>query len=125
MRALLLTIAIVLAFTASGVAQEDRKVYTKEDGVVLPVMTKDVKPQYTPGAMQARVQGSVFLTCVVETDGGISDVRVKKPLHAELDQEAVKALKQWRFKPGTKDDKPVRVQVEIEMTFTLRDPPKG
>jgi len=37
-----------------------------------------------------------------------------------LDDEAVKALKQWRFSPGTKDGKPVPVVVELEMTFTLR-----
>jgi protein TonB len=127
MKALMLTVAAVAVFGASGVAPQeaDRKIYTKADGVVLPIVVKEVKPQYTPGAMQARVQGSVFLTCVVEADGALGDVQVKKPLHAELDQQAIKAVKQWRFKPGTKDDKPVRVQVEIEMTFTLRDSPKG
>jgi protein TonB len=127
MKALMLTVAAVAVFGASGVAPQeaDRKIYTKADGVVLPIVVKEVKPQYTPGAMQARVQGSVFLTCVVEADGALGDVQVKKPLHAELDQQAIKVVKQWRFKPGTKDDKPVRVQVEIEMTFTLRDSPKG
>lgn len=127
MKTLMLTVAAAIVLGATGVTPQeaDRKIYTKADGVVLPIVVKDVKPQYTPAAMKARVQGSVFLTCVVEADGAVGEVQVKKPLHAELDQQAIKALKQWQFKPGTKDDKPVRVQVEIEMTFTLRDSPKG
>jgi TonB family protein len=38
-----------------------------------------------------------------------------------LDAEAVKAVKQWLFTPGTKNGKPVPVKVDIEMTFTLKD----
>ena len=37
-----------------------------------------------------------------------------------LDDEAVKASKQWTFKPATKDDKPVTTHIVIEQTFTLR-----
>jgi protein TonB len=37
-----------------------------------------------------------------------------------LDQEAIKAAKQWLFKPGTKDGKPVAVRVMIELTFMLK-----
>jgi len=45
---------------------------------------------------------------------------VTTSLDAGLDQEAIKAVKQWRFEPGTKDGKPVPVLMTIEMTFTLR-----
>jgi TonB family protein len=37
-----------------------------------------------------------------------------------LDDEAVKALKQWEFEPGTKDGAPVAVRVDVEMTFKLK-----
>lgn len=74
--------------------------------------------------MKAGVHGVVGLQCVVLTDGTVKNVRVIRPLHAELDQQAIKAAKKWRFRPATKDSKPVNVQVEIEMTFTLRDSPK-
>jgi TonB family protein len=37
-----------------------------------------------------------------------------------LDQQAVDAARQWTFKPGTKDGKPVAVRVHIELTFTLK-----
>ena len=48
------------------------------------------------------------------------DVRVTRSPDEELDQEAVKAARQWKFKPGTKDGRPVAVQVNIELTFTLK-----
>jgi len=95
-------------------------VYKPGDGVSAPVLVKEVKPQYTPEAKDAKIQGVVTLECVVNTDGAIGDVEVTTSLDAGLDQEAIKAVKQWRFKPGTKDGKPVPVQITLEMTFTLR-----
>ena len=72
------------------------------------------------------MQGSVKLECVVLPDGTVGDVRVTTPLHPDLDQESVRTLRQWTFKPGTKDGVAVPVRVEVEMTFTLRDgPPKS
>ena len=37
-----------------------------------------------------------------------------------LDDQAVKAIRQWQFEPGTKDGKPVAVQMEVEFTFKLK-----
>jgi periplasmic protein TonB len=101
----------------------ETRVYTPGDGVLAPVLVKEVKPQYTADAMRARIQGVVTLECVVQPDGAIGEARVTKALNPALDQEAIKAVKQWRFKPGLKDGKPVPVRVNLEMTFTLRDPP--
>jgi periplasmic protein TonB len=95
-------------------------VYKPGNGVTAPVAIRQVKPAYTAEAMKAKIQGIVRLECVVEADGSVGDVRVVKALDPGLDQEAVKALKQWRFKPGSKDGKAVRVLIELEMTFTLR-----
>jgi periplasmic protein TonB len=77
--------------------------------------------------MRARIQGIVVLECVVETDGTVGEVKVLKSLDATygLDDEAVKATRQWHFKPGMRKGKPVPVAVALELTFTLRDgPPK-
>jgi protein TonB len=81
-----------------------------------------VKANYPDGAMQRKVEGRVQLSAVVLADGSVGDeVKVTQSLDEELDQEAVKAARQWKFQPGTKDGKPVAVQVDIEMTFTLKD----
>jgi TonB family protein len=55
-------------------------------------------------------------------DGTIGNVQITKSLDSTfgLDQEAIKAAKQWRFKPGTRMGEPVPVLVTIELTFTLR-----
>ena len=89
-----------------------------------PVLIREVKPDYTKAAREARIQGVVELSAVILVDGTVGDVTVTRSLDRNygLDEEAVKALKQWRFKPGTEDGKPVAVTVTIEMTFTLGSP---
>jgi TonB family protein len=95
-------------------------VYKPGQGVTAPVLIKEVKPRYTVEAKDAKIQGVVTLECVVLPDGTIGDVEVTTPLDAGLDEEAIKAVKQWRFEPGKKDGKPVPVRITLEMTFTLR-----
>lgn len=92
------------------------------NGVNLPQPLKEVKPQYTADAMRAKVQGTVLLECVVLPDGSVGSVEVVRSLDSTfgLDQEAIKAAKQWRFRPGTRFGEPVAVLVTIELTFTLR-----
>ena len=90
-------------------------------GVTIPRVLKEAKPQYTADAMRAKIQGRVVLECVVLTDGTVGDVKVIRSLDATygLDQEAIKAAKQWLFAPGTRNGQPVPVMVSIELTFTL------
>lgn len=96
--------------------------YRLGSGISPPRVVREVKPQYTADAMRAKVQGVVWLECVVMPDGSVGDVRVTRPLDPVfgLDQEAIKAARQWRFMPGTKQGEPVPVLITIELTFTLR-----
>ena len=96
--------------------------YRPGSGIEPPVVVKEVKPQYTPEAMRAKIQGSVWLECVVVPEGICVDIQVVRSLDPVfgLDQEAVKAAKQWRFIPGKRQNQPVPVLVTIDMNFTLR-----
>ena len=116
-----LVCCLVLGPVAAA-AQEGAKgpVYKPGNGVSAPVLVKEVKPQYTAKAKDARVQGIVVLDCIVETDGTVGEVKVTKSLDEELDQQAVNAARQWTFEPGKKDGKAVRVQISLEMTFSLK-----
>src|SRR5262245_22487263 len=110
---------LVLAGVVLGAQQPT--VYTPGDGVTLPVVMKQVKAQYTREATDAHIEGVVVLEVVVLANGMVGDIKVSKSLDPTygLDDQAVKAMKQWRFKPGTKDGKPVAVRVEVEMAFNL------
>ncbi|HJZ75763.1 MAG TPA: energy transducer TonB [Vicinamibacterales bacterium] len=122
MRTNLLAIALFALMAAAGSAQDSTVYDAKTDGVTLPQPTRQVKAQYTAEAMRQMIEGDVLLAVVVTSDGAVGDVTVKESLDAVygLDQEAVTAMKQWQFKPGTKDGKPVNVRVEVKMRFTLK-----
>jgi TonB family protein len=111
----LLSGSIVAAQTASEQAVRPGP------GVTMPAVLSEVKPSYTAAALRDGIEGSVFLECVVNTDGTVGDVRVVRSLDQRLDQQATSALKQWRFKPGTKGGAAVPVRVEVEMTFSLKE----
>jgi periplasmic protein TonB len=97
-------------------------VYRAGNGVTNPVVLREVRPAYTSDAMRARVQGAVFVECIVRPDGSVGDARVLRSLDSMfgLDLEAIKAARQWRFRPGTRLGEPVPVVVTIELDFTLR-----
>lgn len=115
-------LAVFLAVpSASLIAQGTDTVYTAgTDGVTHPVVVKQVRPHYPPEALKEGKSALVNLECVVTKAGLPTAVRVLEHGDPAFDDEAVKALKQWEFKPGTKDGKPVSVRIEVEMTFTKR-----
>lgn len=88
-----------------------------DEGVKLPTEPIEVKPAYTARAMRETVEGVVEVQAIVGADGTVSEARVIKSLHPDLDQSAVTATLAWRFTPGTKHGKPSPVVVNIEMTF--------
>jgi TonB family protein len=96
--------------------------YRPGSGVTLPQVLREVKPAYTADAMRAKVQGSVWLECIVMPDGSVGEVKVTRSLDPifGLDQEAIKAAKMWKFRPGMRQGEPVPVIITIELTFTLR-----
>ncbi len=96
--------------------------YRPGSGIELPRLLREVRPNYTADAMRAKIQGTAVLDCVVMPDGSVSECDVRRSLDSSygLDQEAVKAARQWKFVPGRRLGQPVPVLVTIELTFTLR-----
>jgi len=94
------------------------------NGVTPPVLPREVKPSYTGEAMRAKVQGVVDMEAVVLADGSVdpASLRITRSLDPTfgLDQQAIVAVKQWRFRPGTFKGQPVAVRVNIELAFMLR-----
>jgi periplasmic protein TonB len=92
-------------------------VYKVGGDVSAPVVIHSVDPEYTEAALKAKVSGSVLMTIYVDTHGNPSHIRVNRGLGQGLDQKAVEAVHQYKFKPATKDGKPVLVEISLEVNF--------
>ena len=119
MTALIVAIAFTLGSAGPTAAQQDDTIYKPGAGVSVPKLVNDVKPHYTPDAFRRGVAGSVLLQCIVDRDGVTTNVEIIRPLDEDLDQVALKALRQWRFEPGRKEGRPVLVQIQVEMSFSI------
>jgi periplasmic protein TonB len=122
MRTFYAMLVVAMLSAAVGMGAQNAQIYEPGSGVTLPQVVKQVQARYTDEAMQNRIEGNVELAAVVLDDGKVGDVSVSRSLDSVhgLDEEAVKAMKQWEFKPGTKDDKPVAVRIHVIMRFALR-----
>jgi protein TonB len=98
--------------------------YVPGGDVTSPQLVNEVRPNYTADAMKAKVQGVVEMQALVLADGSVDPtrIRVTRSLDARmgLDQQAIIAVRQWRFRPGRRNGQPVAVWVNVELTFTLR-----
>jgi periplasmic protein TonB len=74
---------------------------------------------YPQLARQARVQGVVVLEAVIAKDGSVQSLRVVTG-HALLNQAAIDAVREWRYRPTMLNGEPVEVVTTITVTFTLR-----
>ncbi len=89
-------------------------------GVTAPTVLQRIEPQYSEEARKARYQGTVVLEAIVRRDGTVDIQRVVRSLGFGLDENAIQALKQWRFRPGMRNGIPVDVSLNIEVNFNLR-----
>jgi len=117
--------AFVVGLQAPPQTQDQVVFEPGQNGVTHPELIKKEDPKYTAEARRARITGEVWLNVVVQTDGTVKVLGVKKSLDKTfgLDDAAIAAAKGWLFKPGRKDGKPVPTQVVLIMEFRLR--PQG
>jgi TonB family protein len=122
----LLTVADAAAVVVQGEAAGDwptTDVYTTCDSDFHAVAPKTgVRPRYTDAALKAHIEGAAWVQAIVGVDGRVERVRLVKsldPVHG-LDEEALKAARQWTFTPATRAGQPVRALAMMELTFKLR-----
>jgi TonB family protein len=95
--------------------------YTVHSNATLPVIVTKVPAVYTESARKSGVQGVVHLTLFVDETGQAQGIHVEHSLEPGLDQEAIKAVRRWRFRPGERDGHAVKVPVRVEVTFSLNN----
>ena len=93
-------------------------------GVSAPVPIFKPEPEYSEEARAAKWQGAVLLQVVIDENGVPQNIFVVRALGLGLDQKAIEAVQQWRFKPALKDGKPVPVSASIEVNFRLPQSPE-
>lgn len=77
--------------------------------------------EYPQIAKESGIQGRVFVTFVVEKDGSVTDVKVLRGIGGGCDEEAVRVVKSMpKWNPGKQRGKPVRVQYNLPVKFTLQ-----
>ena len=80
-------------------------------------------PEYTKEALDAEIQGDVVLSFLVDIDGSLSDIKVRKGLGYGLDEKAIQCLQQWRLSPGTSHGDPISTYATAEINFRLPKSP--
>ena len=85
-----------------------------------PIEISRVRPQYPEAARKARMQGVVILEAIITKDGAVSDVRVLRGINPLLDNAAMRAVQQWKYKPATFNGRTVPVYLTVTVTFTLQ-----
>ena len=100
----------------------------KVDGVDEPVyrIGREVKPprpiyqpaaQFSDEARRNGTTGTVMITMVVTSKGDTTLIKITQGLGSGLDEKAIEAVRQWKFKPATKNGQPVSVQISVEVSF--------
>lgn len=75
---------------------------------------------YPPTAKSQRIQGTVLVTFIVDEEGKVDNVQVKKSIEPSLDREAMRVAKMiTRWEPAVKNGKPVKAMVGIPIVFKL------
>jgi periplasmic protein TonB len=87
--------------------------------VSAPIPIYKPEPPYSEEARKAKYQGTVVLWIVVDTAGNVTDAQVVKPLGMGLDENALRTVKTWKFKPAMRNGAPVPVRVMVEVSFRL------
>jgi protein TonB len=87
--------------------------------VKAPGITNKVEPRYTEPARHARVTGIVIVEAVINSHGDVEQAHVIKGLPMGLSEQAVEAVKRWKFRPGTLNGEPVDVIFNLTVNFKL------
>ncbi len=91
----------------------------KEPDLQRPSLAKRVEPDYPVIGKLLRQQGTVLLKVIIGTDGRAHRFELKRGMGLGFDEEAVRAVQKWVFRPGMKFGEPVLVEAQIEVNFKL------
>jgi TonB family protein len=84
-----------------------------------PTKIHDVRPRYKQAWIDAGLEGNILLQATLGADGSVRSVGALSPVSAELEDEAINAVSQWRFSPTYLNCEPVEVQMYVNVSFKI------
>lgn len=103
---------------AAAVNQVPARRVNIPDNLAVGMLISKVEPNYPPIAKAARISGTVVLHATISTTGDIASVSVVSG-PAMLQDAAINAVKQWRYRPYLVNNDPIEVETTINVIFTL------
>ncbi len=88
-----------------------------------PVPLQKVDPKYPPTLITERVTGEVILYAVIRRDGSVDSIQLVRGIDEQLDANAIRALRQWKFLPGAKQGMPIELEAIVHIPFRLPENP--
>ena len=88
-------------------------------GVSAPVLIHSVDAEFSEEARKAKFAGNVLVNLWVDQNGNPTHVRVLRSVGMGLDEKAMEAVRQYRFKPAMENGKPVIVEMNVEVNFQI------
>jgi len=98
---------------------DGNSIYVPGNGVVAPTLLVAPEAEFSDDARRNKYQGTCMLSVIVDAHGNPQNVHVIRTLGMGLDEKALEAVRHYRFKPGTKDGKPVPVIISVAVDFRL------
>ena len=90
-----------------------------QGSVTEPVLLWKSEPEYSEQARKAKIQGTVIVRAEIDARGQVRNISIAQGLGLGLDEQAIAAVQKWKFRPGTRNGKPVATQAIIHLSFRL------
>jgi TonB family protein len=102
--------------------EEDRPSVAPRERLAGPVPIQKADPKYPSDLIKAHVQGEVVLYAIIRKDGSVDSIQVVRGLDPQLDQNAIQAFGEWKFRPAARAGHPVDVEAVVHIPFLYQDP---
>ncbi|HJZ65096.1 MAG TPA: TonB family protein [Candidatus Acidoferrum sp.] len=87
--------------------------------IAAPLAIKKVDPKYPPTLVAENIEGEVVLYAVIRRDGSVDSIQLVKGVDEQLDENAMKAFAQWKFRPAEKQGEMIDLEAIVHIPFRI------
>ena len=87
--------------------------------IAAPLAIKKVDPKYPPTLVAENIEGEVVLYAVIRRDGSVDSIQLVKGIDEQLDENAMKAFAQWKFRPAEKQGEVIDLEAIVHIPFRI------